>query len=62
MGVVELVILLEELGYACAATPFLGSALAGLAIQSAGSPEQQAALARPGSRAASCGAGWERPG
>ena len=42
MGVVELVILLEELGYACAATPFLGSALAGLAIQSAGSPEQQA--------------------
>ena len=42
MGVVELVILLEELGYACAATPFLGSALAGLAIQSAGSPAQQA--------------------
>ena len=42
MGVVELVILLEELGYACAATPFLGSALAGLAIQSAGSAEQQA--------------------
>ena len=42
MGVVELVILLEELGYACAATPFLGSALAGLAIQAAGSPAQQA--------------------
>ena len=42
MGVVELVILLEELGYACAATPFLGNALAGLVIQSAGSPDQQA--------------------
>ena len=42
LGVVELVILLEELGFACAATPFLGTALAGLAIQSAGSPEQQA--------------------
>jgi alkylation response protein AidB-like acyl-CoA dehydrogenase len=43
LGVVELVILLEELGYACAATPFLGTALAGLVIQEAGSPEQQAA-------------------
>lgn len=43
MGVVELVILLEELGYACAATPFLGNALAGLVIQAAGSPDQQAA-------------------
>ena len=42
LGVVELVILLEELGFACAATPFLGTALAGLAIQSAGSAEQQA--------------------
>ncbi len=42
LGVVELVILLEELGYACAATPFLGTALAGLAIQASGSPEQQA--------------------
>ncbi len=41
LGVVELVILLEELGFACAATPFLGTALAGLAIQSAGSPDQQ---------------------
>lgn len=42
LGVVELVILLEELGYACAPTPFLGSALAGLVIQAAGSAEQQA--------------------
>lgn len=43
LGIVELVILLEELGYACAATPFLGSALAGVAIQAAGSDEQRAA-------------------
>jgi alkylation response protein AidB-like acyl-CoA dehydrogenase len=42
LGVIELVILLEELGYACAATPFLGSALAGLAIGAAGSDEQRA--------------------
>jgi alkylation response protein AidB-like acyl-CoA dehydrogenase len=42
LGVVELAILCEELGYACAATPFLGSALAGLAIQAAGSDEQRA--------------------
>ncbi len=42
LGVVELVILLEELGYACAATPMLGSALAGVAIQAAGSDEQRA--------------------
>ena len=38
---VELAILLEELGYASAVTPFLGSALAGLAIQAAGSDEQR---------------------
>lgn len=43
LGVVELVILLEELGYACAPTPFLGSALAGLAIAAAGSPAQREA-------------------
>jgi alkylation response protein AidB-like acyl-CoA dehydrogenase len=42
LGVVELAILCEELGYACAATPFLGTALAGLAIQAAGSGEQRA--------------------
>lgn len=42
LGVVELVILLEEHGYACAATPFLGSALAGLAIAAAGSEGQRA--------------------
>ena len=41
LGVVELAVLLEELGYACAPVPFLGSALAALAIEHAGSPEQQ---------------------
>ena len=41
LGTVELVILLEELGYACAVTPFLGSALAGVAIQAAGSDAQR---------------------
>jgi alkylation response protein AidB-like acyl-CoA dehydrogenase len=42
LGVVELAILAEELGYAVAATPFLGTAMAGLAIQAAGSDEQRA--------------------
>ena len=41
LGIVELAVLLEELGYACAAVPFLGSALAALAIEHAGSAEQQ---------------------
>lgn len=41
LGMVELVILLEELGYACAATPFLGTALAGLMLEHAGSDEQK---------------------
>jgi alkylation response protein AidB-like acyl-CoA dehydrogenase len=41
LGVVELCVLLEELGAACAATPLLGSALAGLALEHAGSTEQR---------------------
>src|SRR5919198_3339926 len=41
LGIVELAVLLEELGYACAPVPFLGSALAALAIEHAGSHEQQ---------------------
>jgi alkylation response protein AidB-like acyl-CoA dehydrogenase len=41
LGIVELAVLLEELGYACAPVPFLGSALAALAIEHAGSTEQQ---------------------
>ena len=38
---VELVILMEELGYALAPVPFLSNAAAGLALQTAGSDEQQ---------------------
>jgi alkylation response protein AidB-like acyl-CoA dehydrogenase len=41
LGMVELCALLEELGYACAPVPFLGSVLAGLAIQHAGSDAQR---------------------
>ena len=42
LGTVELVILCEELGYACAPLPFLANAAAGLAIELAGSDEQRA--------------------
>jgi alkylation response protein AidB-like acyl-CoA dehydrogenase len=41
LGLVELVILSEELGYACAPLPFLSNASAGLAIEGAGSDEQR---------------------
>jgi alkylation response protein AidB-like acyl-CoA dehydrogenase len=41
LGLVELCVLLEELGAACAVTPLLGSALAGLAIAHAGSDAQR---------------------
>jgi len=41
LGAVELAVLLEELGYACAATPFLSTAVAAAAIQAAGSDEQR---------------------
>jgi alkylation response protein AidB-like acyl-CoA dehydrogenase len=41
LGMVELVILSEELGYACAASPFLSNASAGLFIEHAGSDEQR---------------------
>ncbi len=41
LGLVELVILCEELGYALAPVPFLSNAAAGLAIQGAGSDEQK---------------------
>src|SRR3954449_7281341 len=41
LGMVELAVLLEELGYACAVTPFLGSVLASLVIEHAGSAEQR---------------------
>jgi alkylation response protein AidB-like acyl-CoA dehydrogenase len=42
LGAVELAVLLEELGYACAATPFLSTAVTAAVIQSAGTAEQQA--------------------
>jgi alkylation response protein AidB-like acyl-CoA dehydrogenase len=42
LGAVELAVLLEELGYAIAATPLLGGALAALAIEHGGSDEQRA--------------------
>jgi alkylation response protein AidB-like acyl-CoA dehydrogenase len=41
LGMVELVILAEELGYACAPTPFLSNAIAGLVIDAGGSDEQR---------------------
>src|SRR5215218_10438567 len=42
LGAVELAVLLEELGYAVAATPLLGSVLAALAIEHAGGDEPRA--------------------
>ena len=41
LATVELAILMEELGYSLAPVPFLSNAAAGLALQHAGSPEQQ---------------------
>ena len=41
LGAVELVILQEELGYACAPSPFVANAYAGLVIEQAGSDEQR---------------------
>ena len=41
LGVVELIILMEELGYSLAPVPFLSNAAAGLIIQAAGSDEQK---------------------
>jgi alkylation response protein AidB-like acyl-CoA dehydrogenase len=42
LGMVELVILCEELGFACAPTPFLANAMAGIAVERAGSDTQRA--------------------
>jgi alkylation response protein AidB-like acyl-CoA dehydrogenase len=41
LGVVELVILCEELGYGCAPSPFLSTAAAGLLIAHAGTDDQR---------------------
>jgi alkylation response protein AidB-like acyl-CoA dehydrogenase len=42
LGVIELVILQEELGYACAPSPLISNAFAGALIERAGSGEQRA--------------------
>jgi alkylation response protein AidB-like acyl-CoA dehydrogenase len=42
LGAVELAVLLEELGYACASTPFLSTAAAAAAIQASGTEQQRA--------------------
>ncbi len=42
LGAVELAVLLEELGFACTATPFLASATAAAVIQATGSADQRA--------------------
>ena len=44
LGVVELAILQEELGYACAPSPFFSNAAAGLLVKHAGTDEQRASL------------------
>jgi alkylation response protein AidB-like acyl-CoA dehydrogenase len=41
LGAVELAVLAEELGYACAATPFLSTATAAAVIQASGTDEQR---------------------
>src|ERR687891_318953 len=41
LGTVELIILMEELGYALAPLPFLSNAAAGLVLDAAGSDEQK---------------------
>ena len=43
LGMVELMILCEEMGYACAPSPLLSNAAAGIALSVAGSDEQKAA-------------------
>jgi alkylation response protein AidB-like acyl-CoA dehydrogenase len=47
LGIVELVILQEELGYALAPTPFFSNLCAGLVLQGAGEEEQQERWLRP---------------
>jgi alkylation response protein AidB-like acyl-CoA dehydrogenase len=41
LGAIELAVLLEELGYACAATPFLSTAVAAAVISATGTDEQR---------------------
>ena len=44
LGVLELTILQEELGYACAPAPFFSNAAAGLLVKHAGSDDQRSSL------------------
>ncbi|HEX8976615.1 MAG TPA: acyl-CoA dehydrogenase family protein [Solirubrobacteraceae bacterium] len=60
LGAIELAMLLEELGYACAATPFMSTALAAAAIQAAGS-EAQRERWLPGLASGELTAGLGRP-
>lgn len=69
LGVVELVILMEELGYALAPSPFLSNAATGLLILHGGSEEQRerylpgiASGQEPGAAGAVGGGGDARPG
>jgi len=57
LGLVELCVLVEELGYACAAVPFLGSALAALALEQADETEWLPRLASGEARGAFGAAG-----
>ncbi|MBA2346788.1 MAG: acyl-CoA dehydrogenase family protein, partial [Solirubrobacterales bacterium] len=41
LGMVELAVITEELGFACAPVPFLGTALAATVLEAAGTSEQQ---------------------
>jgi alkylation response protein AidB-like acyl-CoA dehydrogenase len=65
LGMVELVILQEELGYALAPSPFIANAAAGLAISDAGSDEQRArwlpGIASGEARGAAAMTGGESP-
>ena len=61
LGAVELAILLEELGYAVAATPFLGTALAAFALQHGGTDAQRARWL-PGLASGELTGGFGRPG
>jgi alkylation response protein AidB-like acyl-CoA dehydrogenase len=47
LGAVELSVLLEELGYACAATPFYSTATAAAVIEATGSDEQRGRWLKP---------------
>jgi len=47
LGVLELVVVQEQLGYALAPTPFLSNLAAGLVLAAAGSEEQRAAYLQP---------------